>query len=837
MAVEGITYTQYCYGINSPKALETMLNLERAVEQGAISYEEFSSTVETLTGKKVKPYYTRGGQILGYNLIEPETFTTSNPINSNTSTVARGTISRPVTSTINASGKGIIQGMRNIGGKVAFGSALVGTAAMCVGTGITLGKTIDSTLYNLNPDFFDSNGMSALNPETWSAITAGDDSLGASVLNVLFGFDENNKAQAYIDENAFAYFASYMLSKGAFNTDSYDEVTNPTIDGVTFSQPIKKTVVHYTSEYNWVGRRYMYDPSVIVYVRENGRYIVPCLLWQNVSQTLTDAVGYMTIAKFGNNYRCFTVVEVPQGTGGLGLQGMEFNPDGTIYGPVAGTWIAPSEYNGHYYRLEAPLANNISSTLLSTTSIAFSADNPSSLDTNANFTKYGLMLLLNESVRIEPIHGIDTQPNATTPQNLTGNPASDLELLRSQYPDVFNNGIDYPVIQPDGTVKNYHYVPVNLPDSFERVGTQPESGTATQTDTEINPLTAPQELIDTLTKILSNPMPETKTELDNDNPPENPTDTGEGSSPVPIVPVGSASALWKIYHPTQAQVDQFGGWLWSSAFVDQLLKIFNNPMESIIGLHKVYATPIDAGNTTIKVGYLDSQVPSAYIEEQYITVDCGSVDLYEVFGNVFDYSPFTDVNLYLPFVGIVRLDVSDVMRSTIGIKYGVDVLTGACLAMVTVSRDGYDSILYQYSGNCAVQYPISSGSYMGIVSSIISVAGGVAATIATGGGAAPLALGVAGGAMSAHTNVQHSGSFSGNAGAMGGKIPYLIISRPQTKLNSRYSEMEGTPNNHYVTVGECSGYIEARAAHVINVNATDSELDEIQSLLMSGIII
>ena len=260
-------------------------------------------------------------------------------------------------------------------------------------------------------------------------------------------------------------------------------------------------------------------------------------------------------------------------------------------------------------------------------------------------------------------------------------------------------------------------------------------------------------------------------------------------------------------------------------------------MQAIIGLHKIYATPVDAGTATIKVGYLDSQVPSAYVEQQYIEVNCGSVDLYEQFGNVFDYEPFTDVQLYLPFIGIVPLNVADVMRSTISITYGVDILTGACLAMVEVSRDMNNAVMYQYAGNCAVQYPISSGSYMGIVASIISIAGGIAATAATGGGAAPIVLGAAGAAMNAHTNVQHSGSFSGNAGAMGGKIPYLIISRPQTKVAMNFDSMDGYPTNEYVTVGECSGYVKAESVHVINVNATDDELNMISEALYAGIII
>lgn len=801
MAVEGLNLSQVTTALYTGEYPNAWAANLATLTQKGLPVGEFAKEVSRVTDGYVTAQIGNSGNVIGYSVKGYPQITVQPTIpNSNNATIARGTIAAPVSTTVNPTNNtAILSRLSGVGTKIATSTALIGTAAMCVGAGITLGKTFDGALYNLNPDFFNSIGMSSLNPETWNAITAGNDSLGASVLNVLFGFDENGNGQAYIDENALAYFASWMNQAGVFN--SGEEIkTDEYNTGAVYPLSI--------STVNWVNYKYGSAGQLFQGVRYSDNVKV-CFL---ITPSSSSAGVLISASKTPYMYQDYYISSIPT------------PPNAQTYNNNA----SQRTFNGEtFYTTVSTFGHG-------NTPYPMESNNTTVVFNSLNVTAIAYQMLF-ESVT--SIVGIGTQPGATTPQNLTGDPTTDLELLRNQYPNVFNNGIDYPVIQPDGTVKNYHYVPVNLPDTFERVETQPESGTATQTDTEINPSTAPQELVNTLTKILTNPLPETKTELENNNPPENPTDTGEGSSPIPIIPVGSASALWKIYHPTQAQIDLFGGWLWSSAFVDQLLKIFNNPMESIIGLHKVYATPIDAGNTTIKVGYLDSQVPSAYIEEQYITVDCGSVDLYEVFGNVFDYSPFTDVNLYLPFVGIVRLDVSDVMRSTISIKYGVDILTGACLAMVTVSRDGYDSILYQYSGNCAVQYPISSGSYMGIVSSIISVAGGVAATIATGGGAAPLALGVAGGAMSAHTNIQHSGSFSGNAGAMGGKIPYLIISRPQTKLNSRYSEMEGTPNNHYITVGECSGYIEARAVHVINVNATDSELDEIQSLLMNGIII
>ena len=55
----------------------------------------------------------------------------------------------------------------------------VSAAVAAVSAGIAMGQLVDSALYNANPDFWDSKGMSTLNPDTWSAITAGDTSAGA----------------------------------------------------------------------------------------------------------------------------------------------------------------------------------------------------------------------------------------------------------------------------------------------------------------------------------------------------------------------------------------------------------------------------------------------------------------------------------------------------------------------------------------------------------------------------------------------------------------------------------------------------------------------------------
>ena len=108
----------------------------------------------------------------------------------------------------------------------------------------------------------------------------------------------------------------------------------------------------------------------------------------------------------------------------------------------------------------------------------------------------------------------------------------------------------------------------------------------------------------------------------------------------------------------------------------------------------------------------------------------------------------------------------------------------------------------------------------------------------TGGVSAPAVGGIIGGvAGAAKSNVGHSGGFSGNAGAMGIKNPYLIIRRPQVKTADTFPTLEGYPTNYSCKLGDCSGHVIVKSVHVEGMNATDSELSQIETLLKDGILI
>lgn len=693
-------------------------------------------------------------------------------------------------------------------------------AVAAAGVGIKLGKTIDKTLYDINPDFWESKGMSSLNPDTWNSITTGDNSALAGAFNMIFGLDPNTgNAQAYIDQDAFAYLVGYMQSKNIFDSEAILDVSEvPETTDTRVFKPLTNLPVYKSKSYRFA--------------------------WTNVPGVNRWDVEYNFVGD-GTFYHIYSI------------------PDGTIYScsdkPFKVTYVSTGLYkptypplgdssgtqiNGRtYYGTRWNVTTNPDSASINPFEVYYGgfADTKPNWQFNYTGAVWGYYFFNGKEIEPTVIDGLENQ-DGSTQYDPTGTTASDtqsiIDALKKQYPDLFENAIVNSTVDPNtGEQTDRIYLPIGIPNGV----TDPTTDTQPTTDdnaqdnkqdgTGVNPGSDPTEETKTLLNWLIPFLTPQKT--------LNPTNTGTGETPSVVVPTGTASALWTVYNPSQGQINQFGAWLWSSDFVDQLKKLFNDPMSAIIGLHKVFCTPATGGTQNIKVGYLDSGVPSAVVTSQYATINCGSVNLPEYFGNVLDYNPNTRVQCYLPFIGIVPLDVGEIMRSTLTVVYHVDVLTGACLAEIRVMRDGNNANLYTYSGNASVQYPLSSGSYMGIVSSALSVAGSIGSAILSGGATAPLVAGsVMAGIGNAKTNIQHSGSLSGNAGAMGGKIPYLIISRPQAYIADNYKHFVGMPENKYVTLSQCNGFTKVSAVHVENIpNATDAEKQEIETLLKQGVIL
>lgn len=699
------------------------------------------------------------------------------------------------------------------GALAAAGTKVLGVAGKAMSTvmaynfGLNLGKWVDGALYDADPDFWDEHGMSTLDPDTWGQISSEiDNPAGRFAFNLLAGVrtpKETDKPTLtmYADENAQAYFAKWLVANGFFVSSRKESTIEDTtgLNMKNLSLPIVQSGTNVLFHDNLTGGTTTYSSNA-----------ESCAIF---SVPRTHGSFFQMVFASTNS---FTV-----------------NDGTSSYGALEATLNSR-----HFYYF-----NSTSSSYYGKTTSA--PVNTVTNDIDAVSAAY--IMLYGTTIETGGKTGVQNQSNAAIfdPSGLsTDSTIADYrDAIRAQFPGLYNNRIEYSVAQPDGSTKVYTYIPIPVADSFYQNTNQPigDADTKYQGNYDYDGSNMSDTLISTLLNWLTNEKPSNivdPKDYTGTTTPPNASDTGSGNGPVFVPVTGKASSLYAIYNPTLAQLNSLGAWLWSSDFIDQILKLFSDPMQAIIGLHKVFATPSTGAEQNIKVGYLDSGVPSKIVTEQYTTIDCGTVNCAEYFGNVFDYSPYTNIQIYLPFIGIVDLSTSDVMRSKVNVVYHVDVLSGACLAEIKVTRDNYGGTLYQYAGNASVTMPISSGSYIGVISNVVGVAARAVSGFAVGG-VAGAAVGGVSAALGAHggTQVQHSGGFSGNAGAMGIKKPYLIIERPQTEIAENAATLQGYGSNKYVSLSECTGYTRVKAVHVDKIEkATSAEKDMIETALKNGVI-
>ena len=336
-------------------------------------------------------------------------------------------------------------------------------------------------------------------------------------------------------------------------------------------------------------------------------------------------------------------------------------------------------------------------------------------------------------------------------------------------------------------------------------------------DVEIN---YPKDYNDPIGDNPSNPTePPSKNHGNISIPPKNPTDSV------------TSSKLFTVYNPTADQIDALGGYLWGESIAGTLASIFTNPLNAIISLHCIYCEPDVIGTKEIRLGYLASGVSAKYVVSQYKEVDCGTIRIPEYYGDCRDYSPYTTINLFLPFIGFRPIRVDDVMGSELSIKYFVDVYTGTCLACVSVNKGGVIQLTYNFDGNCSVMLPLTSGSWANMTVGLATALTSMIVNPVAGALQIPNAV---------HNGISMSsqGQLGCNAGAMGRKKPYVVVTNTQAYDAVGYNELYGYPANILTKLSQLEGYTKVKEVHVENVNnATVDEKNEIERLLKSGVII
>lgn len=335
-------------------------------------------------------------------------------------------------------------------------------------------------------------------------------------------------------------------------------------------------------------------------------------------------------------------------------------------------------------------------------------------------------------------------------------------------------------------------------------------------------------------------------------------DHDDSSDIIPIPPKPSIDAsgvgLVTIWNPTSSQLEHLSIKLWEPSAWDAIKQYFTNPLEAILGLSIIPVAPTFSNISTIHLGGYDTKISSNIVSNDYVDVDLGSIPINRYYGSYLDYDGFTKISCYLPYIGEVDINPDQVMKKVLGLKYRINVITGDCVAILSI--DG--SVFASYSGNCARQIPICQSDFSSIIQSSVSLITTVGMAVATGGASASagtamqlgqaeapdtsspkatsLAKSLVSDVMSSKLSYKHASQLGLGAGQLSPQVPFLTITRPNLDLPQSYKSFVGYPSNMNLHLGKCIGFTQVEAINLSVPSASKEEVSEIIELLLAGVI-
>lgn len=250
--------------------------------------------------------------------------------------------------------------------------------------------------------------------------------------------------------------------------------------------------------------------------------------------------------------------------------------------------------------------------------------------------------------------------------------------------------------------------------------------------------------------------------------------------------------FFTIYEPTNANMKKINDTIFINAGDSNTV----NVLHYFSSYKKFYCNIPVAGYKQLKGGRYDFGVQAPYVKEHTIVVDCGSVEIAEHYQSLLDYSPFSRLTIYLPFIGFQELDDKLVVGHTLKVQYVVDVLSGRCLAQLYVDSIELKSCIAEYGGTIAADEMFGGDSGYNYY-----------------------------GAYELMTTLQL------------GELSCYVLIHTKIPLEGDIVNYKGLPTNEIVKVGDVTGFIKYSSIHVDGMTATDVEKSEIENLLLSGIFV
>ena len=254
-------------------------------------------------------------------------------------------------------------------------------------------------------------------------------------------------------------------------------------------------------------------------------------------------------------------------------------------------------------------------------------------------------------------------------------------------------------------------------------------------------------------------------------------------------PVETGYGIITIYKPSAENLDAISRLRFTIGVDTEGLPKVGDIAQYISVLKKFYIDIPTTKSEPVKLqNYVLTDVVAPLIENDRMTIDCGSITVNGLYNNAIDLK--AETNIYLPFCnGLNSISTDKIMNKTVRLAYEVSLLNGQCVAKL---YDNANNVLATFNGDVSIDIPFMSDWQTAI-----------------------------------------NGKIGNNVQFLYGLTPFIQI-KEQSAIESVYGFKTYKPT---ILKNEINGYCEVENIELDGINATLQEKEEITRLLSNGIIL
>lgn len=329
---------------------------------------------------------------------------------------------------------------------------------------------------------------------------------------------------------------------------------------------------------------------------------------------------------------------------------------------------------------------------------------------------------------------------------------------------------------------------------------------------------------------------------------ENPIQGDDETDPVTNEPLNTldlptkgavGSGFVKLYDISDQHLQDLCAFMWDDSLLTNLGRLFNDPREIIVGIMVFPFKPTHTTqNVNIHAGNLDTGITADLLTQEYETISAGSCRVPKGDSDFMSFAPYRKIKMFIPYCGEHELDPSAVYGSTLRLYYHISFFSGNVIAEVRRQfDDGDEEPMWFFQGQVGFQIPISGEDFTRTISTLLQAGVGAAANVVMGnvGGIIKSAGQLVSGNLA--PSVQYSQAAGANSAFLSCQQPHLIFSCPIKAYDGDQDEYIGNTYHKTMKLDDCSGFTKCFEAHLEGLDATNTELEEIENFLTSGVII